>query len=53
MNLENPGEIADLIAANVFVNLKDKMKILEETDIEKACREFDCNYASGNGNSPP
>jgi ATP-dependent Lon protease len=35
MNLENPGEIADLIAANVFVNLKDKMKILEETDIEK------------------
>ncbi|OQB15933.1 MAG: Lon protease 1 [Firmicutes bacterium ADurb.Bin193] len=35
MNIKNPGEIADLIAANVFVNLEDKMAILEETVIEK------------------
>lgn len=35
MNIKNPGEIADLIAANVFVNLDDKMQILEEIDIEQ------------------
>jgi ATP-dependent Lon protease len=35
MNIKNPGEIADLIAANIFVNLEDKMQILQETDVEK------------------
>ena len=35
MNIEDPGQIADLIAANVFVNLKDKMEVLQETNIEK------------------
>ena len=34
MNIKNPGEIADLIAANVFVNLEDKMQILEQVNIE-------------------
>lgn len=35
MNIKNPGEIADLIAANIFVNLEDKMQILQEVSIEK------------------
>ncbi|MDR0405684.1 MAG: endopeptidase La, partial [Clostridiales bacterium] len=35
MNIKNPGEIADLIAANVFVNLEDKMEILSEINIER------------------
>ncbi len=35
LNIKNPGEIADVIAANVFVNLEDKIAILEETDVVK------------------
>ncbi|NLB81808.1 MAG: endopeptidase La [Clostridiaceae bacterium] len=35
MNINNPGEIADLISANVLANLEDKMQILQEIDIEK------------------
>ncbi|MCK9478023.1 MAG: endopeptidase La [Firmicutes bacterium] len=35
MNIKNPGEIADLIASNIFVDLEDKMQILQETNVER------------------
>jgi len=35
MNIEDPGELADLIAANIFVKIEDKLAILGEINVEK------------------
>ncbi len=40
-DLENPGELADVIAANVLIHLEDRQQILDELDtaarLEKLC----------------
>ena len=34
-NIDDPGALADFLSANININLEQKQKLLEETDIEK------------------
>ncbi len=34
-NIDDPGALADFLSANININLEQKQKLLEETDVEK------------------